>query len=83
MTKRVAAGQIASSGGVNPSQERVFIKAKGTLYLDEQSAKKRERLYSFIVGVLIGGIGAIFSAWARAQLFILLIRPTFCFAGRG
>ncbi len=37
--------------------ERVFIKAKGALYLDEQAAKRRERLYSFLVGVLVVVIG--------------------------
>ena len=54
---------ITSRGGIDPKNERVFLKAKGALYLDEQRSKFRERLYSFVIGILVGCIVVGFSAW--------------------
>lgn len=54
---------IISRGGIVPNNERVFLKAKGALYLDEQRGKFRERLYSFVTGILVGIIVTGYSAW--------------------
>ena len=61
MGERHYMGSI-STGDIDPTEERVFIKAKGALYLDEQRAKFKERLYSFVFAVLVGLIVACFSA---------------------
>jgi len=59
---------ITSHGSIEPEKERVFIKAKGVLYLDEQRSKFRERIYSFVIGVIVGIIAASFSAWIQGQI---------------
>jgi len=57
-----------SRGSINPEDERVFLKAKGALYLDEQRSKFRERIYSFLIGIIVGIVAASFSAWIRGQI---------------
>lgn len=59
---------ITSHGSIEPERERIFIKAKGVLYLDEQRNKFRERIYSFVIGVVVGIIAASFSAWIQGQI---------------
>ncbi|WP_096700494.1 hypothetical protein [Magnetospirillum sp. 15-1] len=61
---------IVSSGGMKFADEKVFIKAKGGLYLDEMRQKRLDRLYSFLAGLLTGTAVAIFSAWGRSQLHL-------------
>ena len=56
-----------SHGSIEPKEERVFIKAKGALYLDEQRKKFWERIYSFIIAIIVGIAVAGFSAWIRGQ----------------
>lgn len=59
---------IRSSGGIDPKNERVFLKAKGALYLDEQRQKFKERLWSFALGLTTGLLAAVTAAWIRGQL---------------
>jgi len=56
-----------SHGSIEPKEERIFIKAKGALYLDEQRKKFWERVYSFIIAIIVGIAVAGFSAWIRGQ----------------
>ncbi len=57
-----------SSGSINPENERVFLKAKGALYLDEQRKKFNDRLWSFALGLTAGLLAAISAAWIKGQL---------------
>lgn len=59
---------VRSFGGVDPDQDRVFITAKGMLYREEQSAKVKERVYSFIVAVSVGILVATVSAWLAGNV---------------
>jgi hypothetical protein len=59
---------VTSSGSVKPENERVFIKAKGALYLGEIRQKLRDRLWSFVLGFLAGTLVAVASAWFKGQL---------------
>jgi len=59
---------IRSSGSVSPDKERVFIKAKGALYLGEQRQKFWDRLWSFILGFVVGTLVAFASAWFKGEL---------------
>ena len=43
---------IISKMPLDPKKEKVFIKAKGVLYLDELSEKRRDRLFAFVIGFL-------------------------------
>lgn len=55
---------IKSTGSINPEKERVFMKAKGALYLDEQRQKYWDRLWSFILGLSAG----LLAAWVKGLL---------------
>jgi hypothetical protein len=59
---------ITSSGSIDPANERVFLKAKGSLYLDERRQKVRDRIYSFLLGFLGGVLAAVIAAWLRGYL---------------
>ena len=59
---------IRSSGGIKPENERVFLKAKGALYLDEHRKKFWDRLWSFLLGFSAGLLAAIAAAWVKGQL---------------
>lgn len=59
---------ITSSGSIDPRKERVFLKAKGALYLDEEDQKRWDRLYSFLIGFSAGFLAAFLSAWLHGQL---------------
>ena len=59
---------VRSSGFVNPEKERVFLKAKGALYLDEQVQKFWDRLWSFVLGLSAGLLTAIAAAWLKGLL---------------
>ena len=51
---------IQSSGNLNQNKVKIFLKAKGFLYLAEQKEKRNERLINtglaILVGVLVGSI---------------------------
>ena len=59
---------IRSSGSIDPNNEKVFLKAKGALYLDEYSQKFWDRLWSFIFGFSAGLLASIGAAWLRGVL---------------
>jgi hypothetical protein len=59
--------RTTSSGSIDPQNERVFLKAKGALYLDERRQKFRDRIYSFLIGFLGGVLAAVLSAWLRGH----------------
>lgn len=54
---------IISRGSLDPMHERVFLKAKGALYRGEAVQKRKDRLYSFIVGLLVGLCTLAFKTW--------------------
>ena len=59
---------IKSSGSIDLEKERVFLKAKGSLYLDELKQKFWDRMWSFVLGFSAGLLVAIASAWLKEQL---------------
>jgi len=59
---------IISTGSIDPKNERVFLKAKGALYLDERRQKRRDRFWFFVLGLAAGVLATIVSAWLRRQL---------------
>ena len=59
---------ITSTGSIDPKNERVFLKAKGALYLDERRQKWWDRVWFFVLGLVAGVLATIASAWARGQL---------------
>ncbi|SRR6266849_588163 len=59
---------VISSGSIEPKNERVFLKAKGALYLDERRQKGWDRVWVFALGLVAGVLTTIGSAWARGQL---------------
>ncbi|MDG5501275.1 hypothetical protein [Marinobacter sp. BGYM27] len=54
---------IRATGSIDPDKDLVFISAKGMLYLEEQSSKVKERVYSFVVAVAVGILVAAVSTW--------------------
>ena len=59
---------IVSTGSIDPKNERVFLKAKGALYLDEQRQKLSDRIWFFGLGLMAGVLSTIASAWALGHL---------------
>ena len=59
---------IRSSGSVDPRNERVFMKAKGALYLDAESEKRRDRLYALLIGFSAGFLSAFLSSWLYGEI---------------
>jgi hypothetical protein len=58
---------IKSHGNVNPEQERVFLKAKGALYLDQYAQKHWDRVWSFASGFMGGVLAALLTALLKRQ----------------
>ena len=58
---------IVSSGTVDPKEVRVFMKAKGALYLDALAAKRRDRQYAFVIAVIVGVLTGTFTAWLKTH----------------
>jgi hypothetical protein len=59
---------IRSTGTINPEKERVFLRAKGALYLDEHNRRIRDRFWSFVLGFGGGVLAAIVTAWIKGRL---------------
>lgn len=59
---------MRSTGGIKAENERVYLRAKGALYLEEKTARARERVYSLVVAVSVGIIVALVSAWLRGDI---------------
>lgn len=60
--------RVTSTGSIDPEKERVFLKAKGALYLDEWRRRWWDRFWFFAVGLGAGVLTSIASAWARGLL---------------
>lgn len=45
---------VRSHGSVDPNLERVFLKAKGALYLDQFAQKRWDRFWAFLSGAVAG-----------------------------
>jgi hypothetical protein len=58
----------SSTGGLEPKDQRVFLRAKGALYLDERRQKRSDRIWFFVLGLIAGLLTSIASAWARGHL---------------
>lgn len=55
---------IVSRGGMTSEGERIFIKAKGSLYLEEFYSKRTERLFALFIAI----VGAFLGAWLATRL---------------
>jgi hypothetical protein len=61
-------GGTKSSGSIDPEKERVFVKARGFLYLEDQARRFWDRLWSVVLGFLGGLLLAIAVSWAKGLL---------------
>jgi hypothetical protein len=59
---------VRSSGNVDPDRERVFLKAKGMLYLDQFAQKRWDRFWAFLSGAVAGVIVGLVLAGLRKRL---------------
>jgi len=58
---------IRSSGGIDPKNERVFLTAKGALYMDEFWQKRWDRIWSVVLGFATGVLVAVCGAWLKSH----------------
>jgi hypothetical protein len=58
---------VRSSGGLDPQKERVFLTAKGALYIDEYWQKRWDRVWSVALGFTTGILVALGAAWAKTH----------------
>jgi hypothetical protein len=56
---------ITSSGSVDPKQEKIFLKAKGALYLEDYDTRRSDRLLALFLGVVGAFLGAWFATWLK------------------
>jgi hypothetical protein len=56
---------IRTTGSLDPTKERVFLTAKGALYLDEYRQKRKDRLWSVVLGFATGLLVAVCAAWTK------------------
>jgi hypothetical protein len=59
---------VTSQGSVDPVQERVFLKAKGALYLDQFAQKRWDRFWAFLSGLVAGVTAGLLLAGFRKKL---------------
>jgi hypothetical protein len=59
---------VRSSGNLDPETAKVFIKAKGALYLDERRRRFWDRFWSFVVGFGAGLLVVIAGDWLKEVL---------------
>ena len=67
---------ISSTGGFDTRSERVFLKAKGALYLTEQSQKRRDRFYAALIAAFVAVLSATLTALFTGNLTKLLRSAT-------
>ena len=58
---------IRSSGGTDPKNERVFLTAKGALYMDEFWQKRWDRIWSVVLGFATGLLVQSLAAWLKSH----------------
>ena len=56
---------VTTTGGLDPKRERVFLTAKGALYLDEFRQKRWDRIWSVALGFATGLLVAVCAAWVK------------------
>ena len=59
---------VTSHGNVDPEEQRVFLKAKGALYLDLFAQKRWDRFWAFLSGVTVGLLVGIVLIVLREKL---------------
>ncbi len=59
---------VRSYGNVDPDQQRVFLKAKGALYLDQFAQKRWDRFWAFLSGSVAGVVVGLALAGLRKKL---------------
>jgi len=59
---------VRSHGNVDPDQERIFLKAKGALYLDQFAQKRWDRFWAFLSGAVAGVTVGLVLAGLRKKL---------------
>ena len=59
---------IQSTGSLDPKKEKVFLTARGALYLDEYRQKRRDRILSVVLGFATGLLVALCAAWVTHRL---------------
>jgi len=67
---------ISSSGGLDTRKERVFLKAKGALYLSAQHEKRWDRFYSILIATFVAVLSATLTALFTGHLTRLLRSAT-------
>jgi len=68
---------IISAGSIDPKNERCFLKAKGALYLAEENKRRADRIYSLIIGCILGFLTAVLTAWLESKLNLIKTLSTF------
>lgn len=58
---------VRSSGGLDPKKERVFLTAKGALYIDEYWQKRWDRVWSVALGFATGILVALGADWVKTH----------------
>ena len=58
---------VQTSGALDPKKERVFLTAKGALYMDEFRQKRWDRVWSVALGFTTGILVAVCAAWLKAH----------------
>lgn len=54
---------IIATGSLDPKDERIFLKARGALFLESERQRRNERIYSFVVGFSAGFLSLLLSSW--------------------
>ena len=54
---------ITATGSLGPKDVHIFLKAAGALYLESESQRQRERLYSFLLGFFAAFLSVLSSSW--------------------
>jgi len=56
---------VRSTGRIDPDWKRVFLKAKGALYLAEQTEKRTDRLFTILIAVFSASLAALLASWRK------------------
>jgi hypothetical protein len=59
--------EVRSSGAHDPKEVRVFLTAKGALYLEEFWQKRWDRIWSVVLGFTTGLLVAVGAGWVKSH----------------
>jgi hypothetical protein len=62
---------ITSTGGFDTRNERMFLKAKGLLYLDARQEKRQDRMYAVLLAVFAAAVTAALTAFFTVNARLL------------